>query len=76
MAQIPMPEDCFLRGLESPFTRGGEKVYRSPKGKYLYTWDAMHGHVEVFDAHGYHIGVVDKSGRLIGDDVPGRKIDV
>jgi hypothetical protein len=43
----------------------------------LYTWDALHGEVEVFNARGKHLGVIDaKSGDWIKVAVPGRKIDV
>ena len=76
MGQIAMPRDCFLRKLEAPFSRGGKKVYRSEDGKRLFTWDSLHGHVEGYDAHGYHIGVFDQLGTWTDDAVKGRKIDV
>jgi hypothetical protein len=46
-------------------------------GTRLYTWDSLHGEVEVFTARGKHLGAVDPvTGKLIKDAVPGRKIDV
>jgi len=42
-----------------------------------YTWDSLHGEIEVFNKRGKHIGVVDAvSGELIKDAVKGRSIDV
>jgi len=76
VAYIAMPEDCFLHDVESPFTRGGQKVYRSANKKRLYVWDGLHGHVEGYNAQGYHIGVFDESGNLVGEAVKGRKINV
>ena len=55
----------------------GEKRWRSPDGKRLYTWDAPHGEIEVFNARGRHLGVLHPlTGELIKEAVRGRKIDV
>jgi len=73
---VPMPPNCFLRNLHSPFVRG-DKVFRSADGQRLYVWDGLHGHVEGFNSRGRHIGVFDAvSGELIGEAVKGRSIDV
>jgi hypothetical protein len=43
----------------------------------LYTWDAVHGHVEVFNLRGRHLAVLDAfTGTIIGEAMPGRRIDV
>jgi len=45
----------------------------------LYTWDAMHGEIEVFNEWGYHLGVIDAvSGELLKHKqaVKGRKINI
>jgi hypothetical protein len=55
----------------------GEKRWRSAGGKRLYTWDSLHGEIEVFNARGQHIGVIDPvTGETIKEAVRGRKIDV
>jgi hypothetical protein len=73
--QIPTPsilDDCEYLGAPN-----GERRWRSRDRKRLYTWDPLHGEVEVFNARGKHLGVIDaKSGDWIKVAVPGRKIDV
>jgi hypothetical protein len=55
----------------------GERRWRSHNGRRLYTWDSVHGEVEVFNARGKHLGALDpKTGEWIKPAVPGRKIDV
>lgn len=45
--------------------------------KRLYTWDAFHGEIEVFNKRGRHIAVLDAvTGENIKDAVKGRKIEV
>lgn len=56
---------------------GGQKRWRSKDGKRLYTWDALHGEIEVFTKKGKHLGALDAvTGQLIKEPIPGRKIDV
>lgn len=46
-------------------------------GRGLYTWDALHGEVEVFNSRGRHLGAIDPiTGEMTKPAVPGRKIDV
>ena len=43
----------------------------------MFEWDSRHGHVEVYNHLGYHLGIADAlSGKLIGAPVAGRRIDV
>ena len=43
----------------------------------MFTWDELHGEVEVFNLRGRHLGAMDPLSRdLIKDAVPGRRIDV
>jgi hypothetical protein len=45
--------------------------------KRLYTWDALHGEVEAFNARGRHLGSFDPvTEELIKEPVQGRTIDV
>ena len=51
--------------------------WRRHDGQRLYEWDTLHGHVEVYNSRGLHLGVADAvSGKLIEGPVAGRKIDV
>jgi len=69
---------------ESPFLKqckyvgfvSGQQRWRSRDRKRIYTWDALHGEIEVFNRQGLHLGVLDRQGRPTKDAVKGRKIDV
>jgi len=55
----------------------GRRRWRSPDGKRLYKWDALHGEIEVFNARGKHLGALDPlTDLVVKDAVRGRKIDV
>jgi hypothetical protein len=55
--------------------RNGQKVWQSSDGKRLYTWDSLHGEIEVFNRRGKHLGVVHAiTGALVKDAVPGREL--
>jgi len=74
---IPIPKPCFLDQLEPLGAFHGIRRWRNARGDRLYTWDALHGEIEVFDKRGYHLGALDaKDGRLIKGAVRGRTIDV
>lgn len=54
----------------------GEPRWRDRQGN-IYTYDGLHGEVEVFNRRGKHMAVVDiVNGRRIKPAVAGRKIDV
>lgn len=73
----PRPSPCFLDELESFGARDGTRRWRSADGKRIYTWDATHGEIEVFNARGRHLGAADAvTGTLVKEPVKGRKIDV
>ncbi|MBO5383070.1 MAG: hypothetical protein J6A30_02090 [Ruminococcus sp.] len=74
MSYIPKPKPCFLDNLEKYKVIGTTQVYKG-KDKY-YTWDGLHGEIEVFNKRGYHIMVLDPYGKMIKDAVKGRYIDV
>jgi hypothetical protein len=74
--RAPVPDTSFLRNLERVRGRPQPR-WRGANGQRLYEWDARHGHVEVYNSRGHHLGVADAtSGKLIGAPVAGRKIDV
>jgi predicted nucleotidyltransferase len=55
----------------------GQQRWRSDDGKRLYTWDSLHGEVEVFNRRGRHLGALHPvTGDLVKEAVPGRRIDV
>ena len=55
--------------------RGGQKVWRSPDSQRYYTWDALHGEIEVFTKRGKHLGALHAvTGALIKPAVKGRSI--
>jgi hypothetical protein len=77
MVGKPRPKPCYLDDVETCGAPDGRKRWRDRGRKHLYTWDHVHGHIEVFTMQGVHIGVMDAaSGEFIGLPVPGRRIDV
>lgn len=55
----PRPSPCFLDEMESFGVRGGRRVWRHPAGERFYTWDELHGEIEVFNKRGRHMGAAD-----------------
>jgi hypothetical protein len=44
----------------------GNKLWRSKDRQRYYTWDSLHGEIEVFNSRGRHLGALDAvSGREI-----------
>lgn len=71
------PKPCFLDDKKYYGIREGKKVWRSSDDKRYYTWDSLHGEIEVFDKRGSHLGSANAvSGKLIKYPVKGRKIKV
>jgi len=76
LAGKPIPKPCFLDDCIPIGAFNGVKRWRSTDGKRLYTWDALHGEIEVFNDRGKHLGVFDPKGNLIKGAVKGRTINV
>lgn len=75
MPYAPRPEPCFLDLFEFYKVIDGRKIYRS-KDRY-FSWDELHGEIEVFDRRGFHLGALDAvSGALIKDAKRGRRLHV
>ncbi|MGC9196111.1 MAG: colicin E3/pyocin S6 family cytotoxin [Syntrophobacteraceae bacterium] len=72
---LPRPsvlDDCIPVG-----RRNGRKVWKSQSGHRFFTWDSLHGEVEVFDSRGQHLGAIDPmTGAKTKSAVPGRRLDV
>lgn len=74
---VSRPKPCILDDFQYLGFVNGQQVWSSDRGKRLYTWDSLHGEVEVFNGRGKHLGVQHAtSGEWIKDAVPGRSIDV
>ena len=64
-------DDCIPIGAVN-----GRKRWKSKDGKRLYTWDSLHGEIEVFNDRGRHLAVYSPDGDCIKGAVKGRKINV
>ncbi len=67
----------FARKVRGKTLYGGglRRRWLTPLGQIL-EWDYRHGHVEVYDARGRHVGEFDpETGEQRGNAVPGRKVD-
>lgn len=75
---ILRPSPCFLDQCEYLGFVHGAQRWRSHDGKRYYTWDALHGEIEVFNQRGHHIAVLDGvTGEPNGKPaIRGRRIDV
>jgi len=76
LAGKPIPEDCILHTMERLGVFSGERRWRCPRTGRLFTWDAFHGEIEVYNRRGKHLGAMDAEGRFINTAVKRRKIDV
>lgn len=74
---VPIPQPSFLDQCEYLGAPNGEKRWRSIDSKLLYTWDSLHGEIEVFNKRGRHLGAANAvTGVLVKPAVNGRRIDV
>lgn len=77
MGGKPIPKNCILNKCKVFGVRGVKRIWISPNGEFYYTWDSLHGEIEVFNKRCRHLGVIGAiSGSYIKDAVKGRKIDV
>lgn len=77
MPGIPKPAPCILDDFTYLGYKHGAQRWSSDRRQRLYTWDNLHGEVEVYNRRGKHLGALDaKTGELIKEAVPGRTIDV
>ena len=54
----------------------GESRWRSADGSRYYTWDSLHGEIEVYNKNGQHIAVLNSDGSLSNKQpVAGRTLD-
>ncbi|XXF10890.1 hypothetical protein J3Q00_11310 [Pseudomonas sp. D2-3] len=77
MGGLPKPRPCYLDGFKKFKVVGDRQVYVDPTEDVYYTWDSLHGEIEVFNSRGIHLGVADAvDGKLIKPAVRGRKINL
>ena len=58
MGRVPIPKPSFLDQCQYLGYVEGERRWRGIDGR-IYTWDGMHGEIEVFDKQGRHRGAID-----------------
>jgi len=72
---IPIPKPSILDNCRVVGIEGGRKIYKDEQENVYYTWDSLHGELEIFNKNGRHLGVADPiTGALIKPAVRGRKI--
>lgn len=76
MAGKPIPSPSFLDNCIPIGAVKGQKRWKSVDNNRIYTWDSLHGEIEVFNKRGFHLGVLNPNGDLIKDAIKGRRIDV
>lgn len=76
MGGLPIPRPSFLDECISVGAIKGQRHWKSIDSTRIYTWDSLHGEIEVFNRRGKHLGVLNPKGDLIKDAVKGRTIDV
>jgi len=70
----PIPKPSFFDTCDDLGFVYGARRWRSKDGKRLFTWEGLHGEIEVFNARGLHLDAV--TGHLTKPAVRGRRIDV
>ena len=73
MAGIAIPKPSFLDNCEYLGVFHKIKRWRSKDGKRLYTWDSLHGEIEVYNLRGKHLAVYSPQGVQIKDALKGGK---
>ncbi len=77
MTGKPKPKPCFLDKQQKFGIRGGQQIWVSKDRERYYTWDHLHGEIEVFNKRGWHLGALDATtGELMKEPKKGRKIDI
>ena len=75
MGGIPRPTPSILDRCSSAGIEAGRKIYKNEEEGIFYTWDSLHGELEVFNKSGCHLGAADPlTGLMIKPPVRGRRI--
>lgn len=71
------PEYGFLKNQTYLGHKNGQRLWTNHDRNRYFTWDRLHGEIEVYNKRGRHLGALDSiSGVFIKNAVKGRKIDV
>jgi len=73
---ISIPKPSFLDGCDALGYIEGEKRWANSARTRIYTWDSLHGEIEVFNKRGKHIAVFDSQGNFKSEAIKGRCINV
>ncbi len=77
MRYIAIPKPSFLDNQVYLGFKNGNQLWRSTDRKRYFTWDRLHGEIEVFNKNGNHLGSIEPiHGEQSKEAVPGRYIDV
>lgn len=75
MGGVPIPKPSILDSLRVSGIEAGRKVYKDASENIYYTWDSLHGELEVFNKNGRHLGAAcPQTGVLVKPPVKGRRI--
>jgi len=73
---LPIPKPSILDLLKVVSIENGRKVFKDNYESIYYTWDSLHGELEVFNKNGRHLGAAcPQTGVLIKPPVKGRRIN-
>ena len=76
MGGVPIPKPSFLDRCTYLGYREGNRLWRDKHGA-LYTWNGLHGEIEMFNSRGEHLAVLDAiTGHRIKPPRKGRRIGV
>ncbi|MNF86604.1 Cytotoxic [compost metagenome] len=76
MGGLPIPKPSILDLLKVVSIENGRKVFKDNYESIYYTWDSLHGELEVFNKNGRHLGAAcPQTGILIKPPVKGRRIN-
>ncbi len=56
MGGIPLPKPSILDAFRVCGIESSRKVYKDDSENIYYTWDSLHGELEVFNKNGRHLG--------------------
>ena len=75
MGGKPIPRPSILDNCQVVGVEAGRKIYKDLEENRYYTWDSLHGEVEVFNKRGRHLGsICPLTGQPLKPAVRGRRI--
>ncbi|MCC2608001.1 colicin E3/pyocin S6 family cytotoxin [Planctobacterium marinum] len=75
MGGIPIPKRGYITALSKIGIESGRILFKDELEGIFFTWDSLHGELEVFNKRGIHLGTVNaETGLWTGKAVKGRRI--